>query len=93
MWSKVTLNNHLVTFIKVKSKSLKTTLGVDIINVLCTVFMPVAPQSIRTQSSCQYPFTLWGFTRVKAVRRTLMKLSLGGVEVAVVRTVTSRFQA
>ncbi len=38
-------------------------------------FMPVAPQSVRTQSSCQYLFTLMGSTRVKAVRRTLMKLT------------------
>ncbi len=37
--------------------------------------MPVAPQSIRTQSSHQYLFTLFGSTHVKAVCRTLMKLS------------------
>ena len=32
-------------------------------------FTPVVPQSIRTQSSCQYLFTLWGSTSVKAVRK------------------------
>jgi len=42
---------------------------------LRAAFMPVAPQSVRTQSSCQYLFTLLGSTRVKDVRRTLMKLS------------------
>ncbi len=52
----------------------KLTPGLDFINVLRTAFTPVAPQSIRTQSSCQYLFTLWGSTSVKAVRRTLMKL-------------------
>jgi hypothetical protein len=42
---------------------------------LSSAFTPVAPQSVRTQSSCQYLFTLLGSTRVKAVCRTLMKLS------------------
>jgi len=32
---------------------------------LHTAFTPVAPQSIRTQSSCQYLFTLLGFTHIK----------------------------
>ncbi len=44
---------------------------------LHTAFTPVAPQSIRTQSSCQYLFTLLGSSSVKAVHRTLMKLSPG----------------
>ena len=35
------------------------------------------PESVRTQSSHQYLFTLLGSTSVKAVRRTLMKLSPG----------------
>jgi hypothetical protein len=39
--------------------------------------MPVAPQRVRTQSSCQYILMLLGSTRVKAVQRTLMKLSPG----------------
>jgi len=49
---------------------------VDFINVLHTAFTPVAPQSVRAQSSCQYIFMLLGATRVKAVSRTLMKLTL-----------------
>jgi len=35
---------------------------VDFINVLRTAFTPVAPQSVRTQSSCQYLFMLLGST-------------------------------
>jgi len=49
--------------------------GVNFINIFCTAFTPVVPQSVRTQSSRQYLFTLLGPTSVKAVRRTLMKLS------------------
>jgi len=44
---------------------------------LRAAFTPVAPQSVRTQSSCQYLFTLLGSTNVKAVHRKLMKLSPG----------------
>ncbi len=47
--------------------------GLDFINILRTAFTPIAPQS--TQSSCLYLFTLLGSIRVKAVLRTLMKLS------------------
>jgi len=39
--------------------------------------MPVAPKSVRIQSSCQYRFTLLGSTGTKAARRTLMKLTPG----------------
>ena len=42
---------------------------------LCAAFTPVAPQSVRTQSSCQYLFTILRSTSVKPVRRMLMKLS------------------
>ncbi len=51
--------------------------GLDFLNVLRTAFTPVVPQSVRTQSSCQYLFTLLGPTSVKAVRITLMKLTHG----------------
>jgi len=50
-------------------------LCVNFINVLGTAFTPVAPQSLSTQSSYQYLFTLLGSTSVKAVRRMLMKMS------------------
>jgi len=42
---------------------------------LRTAFTPVAPQSVRTQSSRQYLFTLLGYMQLKAVHRTLMILS------------------
>ena len=57
---------------------MKLTPGADFINILHTAFTPVVPQSVRTQSSCQYLFTLLGSTHVKAVHRTLMKLTPGG---------------
>jgi len=44
-------------------------------SISSTAFVPVAPQSVRTQSSCQYLFSLLGSTRVKPVHRILMKLS------------------
>jgi len=42
---------------------------------LLAAFMPVDPQSIRTQSSCKHLFTLMVTTHLKAVRKTLMKFS------------------
>jgi hypothetical protein len=44
---------------------------------LRTTFTPLAPESVRIQSSCQYIFTLLGSTGAKAVHRTLMKLTPG----------------
>ncbi len=49
--------------------------GVNFINILCTAFTCADPKSIRTKSRCQYLFTLLGSASVKAVHRTLMKLS------------------
>jgi len=37
--------------------------------------MPVAPQSVRTQSGLQLTFMLLESARVKAVRKELIKLS------------------
>jgi hypothetical protein len=73
---------HSFTYFSDPGKSLTTVVyqpGVNFTNktYLCAAFTPVAPQSVRTQSSCQYLFTLLGSTSVKAVRRMLMKLSLG----------------
>jgi len=48
---------------------------------LRTAFTNVAHKSIRIQSSCQYLFTLWGSTRVKAARRMLMKLTPGEMNI------------
>ncbi len=47
--------------------------GFDFINVLPTAFALVDPESVITQSSLQYHFTLLGSTSVKSVHRKLMK--------------------
>jgi len=44
---------------------------------LRTAITPVAPKSIRIQSSCQYLFTLLGSIGAKAARRMLMKFTDG----------------
>jgi len=44
---------------------------------LCTAFTPVAPKSVRFQSSCKYLFTLLGSTVANTARRMLMKLTPG----------------
>jgi len=49
--------------------------SVDFINISRAAFMPIAPKSVRLQSSRQYFFTLLGSTSEKAVLWTLMKLS------------------
>ncbi len=54
--------------------------GINYINVLCTAFALVDPESVRTQLSCQYLFTLLGSMSIKAVRRMLMKFTLCGVK-------------
>jgi len=42
---------------------------------LCAVFMTVAPQSVRTQSSCQYLFTLLGSTCIKVVHKQVGEIN------------------
>ncbi len=54
---------------------IKSTLAVNFINVLRTTFALVDPESVKIQLSHQGLFKLLGSTSVKAVRRTLMKLS------------------
>ncbi len=54
-----------------------THLGLISRTYLRTALAPVAPKSVRIQSSCQYLFTLLGSTGVKAECRTLMKLTPG----------------
>jgi len=46
--------------------------------------MPVAPKSVRIQSSRQYLFTLLGSTGTKAARKMLMKLTLGDGECCII---------
>jgi len=68
-------SKHIFNFCWNFSSEKSSSSGLDFINVLRTAFTPVVPQSVRAQSSCQYLFTLLGPTSVKAVRRTLMKLT------------------
>jgi len=49
--------------------------GVNFINILRTAFALVDPKSVKIQLSHQCLFKLLGSTSVKAVHRTLMKLS------------------
>jgi hypothetical protein len=60
--------------------------GLNFINVLRTAFTPVAPKSVRIQSSSQYLFTLLGSTSAKAVCKTLVKLTPGVNCINVLRT-------
>jgi hypothetical protein len=48
---------------------------------LRTASTPIAPKSVRIQSSWKYLFTLLGSTGTKAACRMLMKLTPGAVEV------------
>ncbi len=58
-----------------KKDILSIFLPLPLINIIRTAFMPVAPKRVRIQSSCQCLFTLLGSTGVKAVRKTLVKLT------------------
>jgi len=49
--------------------------GLNFINVLCTAFTPADPRSVKKFSIF---FTLSGSTSVKAVHKSLVKLSPGG---------------
>ncbi len=53
------------------------TTGVNFINILCTAFALVDPKSIKNTVKSSVPFMLLGSMSVKAVHRTLMKLSPG----------------
>jgi len=55
----------------------KSTPGLNFINVLLTAFTLPDPKSIKKTVKLSIFFTLLGSTSVKAVRRTLMKLSPG----------------
>jgi len=61
--------------VPIDGEDLMLSSGLNFINILRTAFTPVVPQSVRTQSSRQYLFTLLGPTCIKAVRRTLVKLT------------------
>ncbi len=61
----------------VRKMLVKSTPGLNFINVLRTAFTRVDPKSVRIQSNPQYLFTLLGSTCAKAARRTLMKSTPG----------------
>ncbi len=52
-----------------------TAQGVNFINVLRAAFILIGPESVKKDWKLDYLFTLLGSACVKAVRRTLMKLS------------------
>jgi len=54
---------------------MKLTPGVNFINVLLAAFTRADPESVKFQLSHQYHFMLLGSARVKALRKTLMKLT------------------
>jgi len=56
---------------------MKSTPGVDFINILCTAFMLVDPKSVKRYWQLDWVLTLSGSASAKAVRRTLMKLTPG----------------
>ncbi len=60
--------------------------GVNFTNVLRTAFAPVDPKSVKRYWLLDWIFTLLGATGVKAVLRTLMKLSPGVNFINVERT-------
>ncbi len=62
------------------------TSGVNFTIVLRTAFALVDPERVRTQSSCQYLFTLLGSTMVKALHRMLMKSTPGGNFINILHT-------
>ena len=64
---------------RVAQSSLETRIhpGFDFINVLREAFTLVDPKSVKKIDNLTVFFTLLGSLRVKAVRRTLMKLSPG----------------
>jgi len=57
---------------------------------LRTAFTPVAPKSVRIQSSCQYLFMLLGSTGAKAAHRMLMKLTPGDDFTNILRSAFTR---
>jgi len=75
--------NKLLFFTKEKINCIRPTIVIVRVQgsisptYLRTAFTPVAPKSVRIQSSCQYLFMLLGSSGTKAALRALMKLSQG----------------
>jgi len=58
------------------------TLGLNFIKVPRTAFTHADHKSVKFQLSCQYLFTLFGSACLKAVLRTLMKLTLDAINIS-----------
>ncbi len=56
---------------------MKLTTGVDFTSVLCTAFALVDPKRVKLYWQLDWILTLLGAAGVKAVCRTLMKLTTG----------------
>jgi len=70
-----------------------TTPFVNFINVLCTAFTFADPKSVKkSQLSHKYLFTLLGSASIKAVCRTLMKLSPWNNYIYILRTAFTQFR-
>ncbi len=75
-WRKATQS----TFVQKCAREMlvKSTLGVNFINVLPAAFEHVDPKSVKRYWGFDWILTLLGSTSVKAIHRRLMKLSPGG---------------
>ncbi len=60
---------------RLRRRPYDVTSGVNFINILRTAFPLVDPKSVKKIDNLTVFFTLLGSARLKAVRRTLMKLS------------------
>ncbi len=76
---------------KLVLKESKSRSGVNFINVLCTAFTLVDPKSVKKIDNLTVFFTLLGSARVKAVRRTLVKLTPGDTLLNPLRTLECHF--
>ncbi len=63
-----------------KFNSVKSSYGVDFINVLGAAFASKDPESVKKTVMLSVFFTLSGCAHVKAAHRTLMKLRHGDLE-------------
>jgi len=94
---RITRNENLISFLKITMNDfstihqwLSTTMnvlficsGVNFINILPPAFTSADPESVKIQLSHQYIFRLLWSTRVKAARRTLMKLTPGAFKLKI----------
>jgi hypothetical protein len=78
-----TSHTHRINFTNPLAQS-PNDLGSISTTCLLAALTPVAPKSIRIQSSCQYLFTLLGSATIKAVYKMLVKLTPGAKEFGII---------